>query len=277
MQIEVALRGRRAAPTTLSCNGNVAFRELEHAALNGQEPFQVLGNQLTAERLDTDALVTIRGAATGEPKAEIRARGMTVLAADVKMDVGQNRIWIDGPGVANMQMKRDLSGRVSSTPTPLELSWLGGMVFDGRTILIQRQVRGEGPDDRLRCDELAVRLTSNVDFGKRVDQNAIDVAEVECRGAVVMDHKSRDEVGVTSHERMKLERLSVNQQTGAIHGDGPGVIRSTHFADQLSAFAGPAHRGHRAGTNQATPSCTFYESSFSRDSRETSSTARSNF
>ena len=145
MQIEVALRGRRATPTTLSCNGNVAFREIEHAALNGQEPFEVLGNQLTAERLDTDALVTIRGAAFGEPKAEIRARGMTVLAADVKMDLGQNRIWIDGPGIANMQMRRDLSGRARATPTPLELSWLGGMVFDGRTILIQRRCMAKVP------------------------------------------------------------------------------------------------------------------------------------
>ena len=52
-----------------------------------------------------------------------------------------------------------------------------------------------------------------------------------------MDHKSRDEVGVTSHERMELARLAVNQQTGAISGDGPGVIRSTHFADQLAALA----------------------------------------
>ena len=31
MQLEVALRGKRAAPTTLSCNGNVAFREMAQA------------------------------------------------------------------------------------------------------------------------------------------------------------------------------------------------------------------------------------------------------
>jgi len=112
-------------------------------------------------------------------------------------------------------------------------------VFDGRTILVSRNIEIDGPDDRLQCDELAARLTANVNFGKRVDQNAIDVEEVTCRGHVAMDHKSRDEVGVTSHERMELARLSVNQQTGAISGVGPGVIRSTHFANPTSGVAAP--------------------------------------
>ena len=246
MHLDVALRGRRAAPTTLACNGNVAFRELPSAQLSDDDTFQVRGNQLTADRLDTDAHITIRGAApdqsqpAGEaPLAEIRARGMTVHAADVQLDVGQNRLWIEGPGVANMLLKRDLTGHESATPAPLEMKWQGGLVFDGRTIVIQRNILVTGPDDQLRCDELAARLSSAVEFGKRVDRNAIDVAEVECRGHVAMDHKSRDEVDVVSHERMEVARLAINQQTGVISGDGPGVIRSTHFADQLNALAGP--------------------------------------
>jgi hypothetical protein len=123
---------------------------------------------------------------------------------------------------------------------PFEIRWQGGLVFDGRTIVVRRNILAEGPDDALRCDELAARLTADVEFGKRVDQSAIDLAEVECRGHVVMDHKARDAVGITSHERVELARLSVNQQTGAMNGDGPGVIRSTHFSDQLAALANPA-------------------------------------
>lgn len=256
MQLEVALRGKRAAPTTLSCNGNVAFREMEHAQLNGEEPLEVRGSQLMAEHLDTDALVTIRGAANGavdpanptmsDPLAEIRARGMTMLAGEVKLDSGQNRLWIDGPGIANMIMKRDLSGRENAAPTPIELRWQGGMNFDGRTVLIRQNVRADGPDDHLQCDEIAVHLTSKIEFGKNVDQKAIDVAEVECRGHVKMDHKSHDEMAQTSHERMELTRLSVNQGTGAISGSGPGVIRSTHFADQLASMTGPGAAAAKA-------------------------------
>ncbi len=261
MQLEVALRGKRAAPTTLACNGNVAFRELENAQSNGQQPFEVRGGQLTAERLDTNALVTIRGAtpaATNQPQqastnqlAEVSARGMTVYAADVKLDVGQNRLWIDGPGIANMQLKRDLTGRENATAMPLRLRWQGDMNFDGQSILFRRHVLVDGRDDRLRCEQLEARLNRRVDFGKRVDQSAIDVAEVECSGHVVMDHKSRDAVDITSHERMELERLTVNQQTGAISGSGPGVIRSTHFAEQLSTLGGPGGTAAKSATTSS--------------------------
>ncbi|MEX2092560.1 MAG: hypothetical protein WD971_07770, partial [Pirellulales bacterium] len=40
-------------------------------------------------------------------------------------------------------------------------------------------------------------------------------------------------------ERMELDELTVNQQTGAISGTGRGVIRSTHFANQLPGLATP--------------------------------------
>ena len=63
---------------------------------------------------------------------------------------------------------------------------------------------------------------------------------------MALDHKSRDEVGVTSHERMELEQLSVNQQSGAIRGTGPGVIRSTHFANQLPGLATPGAAAAKA-------------------------------
>lgn len=249
MHLAIALRGKRAAPTTLACNGHVAFRELAGPQLGGEQPFEVSGGQLTAERLDGDALVTVRGIAPGatpDPHAaaedllaHISARGMTIKAADVKLDVGQNRLWIDGPGVADMLLKRDLSGKDSANPTPMELRWIGGLAFDGRTIHVEGNVQVEGPDDHLTCQVIEARLTSHVNFRERVDQNAIELLEVECRGRVTMDHKSRDEVGVTSYERMELEMLKVNQQTGDIAGNGPGVIRSTHFASQLPGLATP--------------------------------------
>jgi hypothetical protein len=259
MQLRIALRGKRAVPTTLACNGHVEFGELPGPPSSGEEPFKVIGGQLTAERLDGDALVTVRGAApngqnqaasaTEEQLAQISARGMTVHAADVKLDVGQNRLWIDGPGVAEMLLKRSLTGNSTAAPTPLELHWQGGLSFDGRTITVEREVQVDGPDDHLRCDVVAATLTSHVNFRERVDQNSIDLLEVTCRGRVKIDHRSRDEVGVTSHERMELERLTVNQQTGDISGDGPGVIRSSHYASQMSALATPGAPPAAAASN----------------------------
>ena len=46
-------------------------------------------------------------------------------------------------------------------------------------------------------------------------------------------------MGVTSYERHQLARLTVNQQTGQISGDGPGVLRSTRFGKGLTSLASP--------------------------------------
>jgi hypothetical protein len=164
---------------------------------------------------------------------------MTVQAADVQIDKAQNRLWIDGPGTATLLVRRDLAGRESGTPYPLEIRWQGGLEFDGRNVVFRRNIFVAGGEDRLRCDQLIGTLTAPVEFGQRVDQDAIDLAEIECRGNVVIDHQARDEVGLTSHDRVELARLSINQQSGVVSGDGPGVIRSTHFANQLSALGGP--------------------------------------
>jgi hypothetical protein len=61
---------------------------------------------------------------------------------------------------------------------------------------------------------------------------------VECNGNVIVDHLTRDAGGVTSHERMQIAQLLINQQTGNISGNGPGVIRSTRFGDGLAVVAG---------------------------------------
>jgi hypothetical protein len=226
----------------LACNNNVTFRELADPYAT-EQPFEVGGGRLTAEQLDENAQITIHGAAPNEPPgsqlAQIQARGMTVRAADVKIDQGRNRLWIDGPGTATMVVRRDLVGRDSGTPYPLEIRWQGGLEFDGRNVVFQREVFVDGADDQLRCDQLIGTLTAPVEFGKRVDQDAIDLAEVECRGNVAIDHRSRDAVGITSHDRMQLARLAINQLSGVISGDGPGVIRSTHFANQLATLGGP--------------------------------------
>lgn len=251
MQLAIALRGKRAAPTTLACNGHVNFHELPGPQLGGEQPFAVKGGQLTAERLDGDALVKVRGIAPGatpdpnatpeELLAHISARGMTIHTAQVNLDVGSDRLWIEGPGMADMLLKRDLTGKSTGAATPLELRWQGGLVFDGsrRQILIQRDVQVDGPDDHLRCQEVEVLLTSRLDFGQRIDQSAIEVEQVECRGRVNLEHTSRDEVGVTSRDRFELERLAVNQQTGEITGHGPGRIRSAHYSNQMSGLAAP--------------------------------------
>jgi hypothetical protein len=109
--------------------------------------------------------------------------------------------------------------------------------FDGSTIAVNRNVFVAGTDDTLRCDRLLARLSAPIEFGASIDEKSINLSEIDCQGQVSIDHLARDAVGVASHERVQLARLTINQQTGAISGEGPGVIRSTRYGEGFAALA----------------------------------------
>ena len=250
LSLEIALRGQRAVPTRATCERNVVFRELPTGA-GDDGLLEVSGGQLTLDDLDTAAHVTVVGAAPGEPAgsrpARIKARGMTMETAAVELNAGENRLWSDGAGTATMLVTRDLEGNATSTATPMKLQWEGGLNFDGRFVTFSRRVQVLGADDWLHCDQLAAKLTAPIVFGQGASGQPLDLAEIQCAGHVAMDHRARDEKGPTSHERVELEQLTINQQTGAISGQGPGAIRSTHFSDQLNPLAGPPTVGAKPG------------------------------
>lgn len=245
LHLEMALRGPHVVPLEARCAGQVEFRELPtYSASEG--PLEVAGGELVLEDLDSAPHVTILGAAPGEPPgsrpAQIQARGVTLLADQVQLDAGENRMWSDGPGQATLLVTRDLEGRATASAFPLEIHWQDGLNFDGHYVVLDGQVRIQSDDGWLRCDRLSSKLTAPVAFGQSIDGQALDLAEVQCDGRVVMDHWGRDAAGPTSHERVALAQLKINQQTGAISGHGPGSIRSTHYADQLNSLVKPASK-----------------------------------
>lgn len=244
MQIEVLLRGQSAVPSSVVCTGNVRLHEMSSAPTN-EEPLEIRGGQLTVDQLDSDsARVTLAGAGPNEPAAASLAQlvgpGVTVSAESIEVDQRSNRLWSNGPGQAVLLMTRDLNGQASTGPTPMEVRWQGGMSFDGRTIELLRNVVVTGADFAMQCDEASARLSAAVRFNDSVDTQSIALTEAECRGNVTVDHRARDEVGVTSHDRLQLSRLSFNQQTGLVSGDGPGALRSTRFGGGLTSLAAPA-------------------------------------
>ncbi|HEY3391229.1 MAG TPA: hypothetical protein VGK58_00870 [Lacipirellulaceae bacterium] len=249
MRFEVIMRGQSISPSSAVCAGKVVLREIQ-AANASEQPLEIRGGQLTIDQLESGtAHIVLTGAGPGEPpgskKAQLTGRGTTVLTEVVELDQRGNRLWSNGPGEATLILTRGLDARAPQSPIPVDVSWRGGLQFDGQNVLIQKNVVVAGVDDTLHCDELSAKLTVPIQFGQSVGQRTVDVAEMECRGRVSIDHRSRDDVGVTSHERVQLERLQINQRTGAISGDGPGVIRSTRFGAGLATLTGP-----QAGASQ---------------------------
>ncbi len=252
MRLEVFLKGQTAVPTTLACDGNIVVREVTQAGAN-QQPTEIRGGQLIVDKLDTKTPhITLRGAsgaganapvngggADGNQPAQLSGRGVSLFTAQVEMDGRDNHMWSDGPGEATVLMARDLQGNATATPTPVKIRWQNGLRFDGQTITFDHNVVVASADSTLKCDRMLARLAAPLQFGQHIDQTATSFSQIDCEGRVAIENLSRDLGGVTSHDRMQLGHLTINQQTGEIRGQGPGVIRSTRFGNGMVPLAGP--------------------------------------
>lgn len=255
VDIDLQPQGRKIDATALLCEGGVELTQLVGAS--GGAPVSVRGHVLRATNLQTGGAAQIDvlgGGAGGAPQpapaesaqAVISARGLTLHAAEAHLDQATNRMWADGPGDADVRVERDLLGGGTPGPTDLHLRWRGGLRFDGQRISVRDEVLGEGPNDWLRCREMTATLTQAVDLTGAGSGGRVEIAQVDCVGGVAIDHRTTDAGGQRSHERAKLVTLSINQQTGAIEGAGPGWVRSVHLSAPVAPVAGAAPAAPRA-------------------------------
>ncbi len=258
VDLGIRLHGREAVPSTVNCNDHVVLHEISLVG-GTQQPFEVRGAKLAAVGLDGDS-ARIRIAGSGKDGAaqyvsttadaaaiqksqlaQLAGRGMSFYTAAIEIDQHENRMWSDGPGQATILVTRDLAGRGAAAPSPFEIVWHNGMVFDGRMATFRGNIEGRGADDSLRCDQLLAKLAAPINFTSlqsRVGKEATDVEEIEFQGQVMIDHFARDKNGPTSHDRLELARLAINQITGLISGVGPGIIRSTQYGGQGRGIGG---------------------------------------
>lgn len=233
IQMDLLTDGRRATPANLVCLGRVEFSEAPTSS-GHSSGFAVRGERLTVANLESGSVdVRVDGAvnasATDAALAQILAKGLTLRAATVRLDQASNRLWADGAGNARITATRDLFGQATHAATDLHLRWRGGLNFDGRRITVRDDVYGEGPHDWVRCREVTATLDRAVNFSHGGGGDAIEIAQLDCRGGVTIDHRTVDQQGQRSHERARVESLTINRKTGAITGQGPGDIRSVRL------------------------------------------------
>ena len=248
MRLEVLLKGKAAVPTTLACDGNIVVREVTQPGTN-QQPTEIRGGQLIVDKLDTKtphiklkgpngASAPAGGGSSSNQPAQLSGRGVTLFVDTIEADGSDNHMWSDGPGDAMVLMARDLQGNASPTPVPIKIHWQNGLRFDGQTIAFDQDVVVASADSTLRCDRLLARLAAPIQFGQRLDQSATSFSQIDCVGKVAIENLTRDQGGLTAHDRMELGHLTINQQTGELRGQGPGTIRSTRYGAGAGMLAG---------------------------------------
>ncbi len=212
--------------------------ELVETALEDptQKPFSVRGDEVRVARASADdSVATI----TGQP-AVVAARGLVMSAAQINLDRGENRLWIDGPGRMTLPVDRDMEGKPLPEPQSLTVAWQDAMDFDGETIRYRRGVEATGETQRLATETLQARLLKRIDFAAPPKQSQnIKVAALTCQGGMRLDSRSYEKGEQVAHDTIIAQDLAIDQTTGAIVARGPGSFRS-HRRGSSSMFANSA-------------------------------------
>jgi len=259
IHLDLALTGKHAKPTSATCDGSVLLRETKTASTD-EQPVTVRGDRLQVRGLDADALITVTGrrkpTATKPGSATIEARGMKLAAERIDADQAAGKFWVNGPGIATMNLSGESFGQPAGTTTPVTLTWQTGLDAAGQRIVVQGRVVGESQHGWMQADRVTAQLTRPLVMqrtgltSRSGAKDKIEVAQVTLAGGVVIDHRGQDAQGQNSHENLQLKSLGYNRITGEIQGIGPGVLRSVRISQGDDSFAGLAG-ATSAGQNHA--------------------------
>ncbi|MCA9230016.1 MAG: hypothetical protein KDA57_05165 [Planctomycetales bacterium] len=247
LDVLVTVRDKQPEVTSLDMDGDVVFREAKADATT--QPLVVQGRYLHVANAD---LPTAELELHGQPgmPATITAAGMKILAATLRLNRGESKAWIDSPGELHLPMKKDFNGKPLGGLHYLVVTWQGGMELVNDVISFHGKVVANTNEGSLQTEHLRVVLNQPVRFDGAVQQQATELAQLECHQGVFAEFKQRDAAGLVSVQTMRLQSFVANQLTGELRGTGPGELESTHLANSsknLAGFADVVPAGAAAG------------------------------
>ncbi|QDT01606.1 hypothetical protein [Adhaeretor mobilis] len=242
LQMQIAVRGKTPEVSRLSVDGNVLFQEyLAGGAPDRQTPLRIVAGNLEVENADTpDARIMIRGRKQSGGRtlpAEIEVRGTKIRAPLLTLNRGSSSAEINSPGEIEMLSDRDFNGQPLANPQSTTITWQQAMRLAGDRLSFRGDVRVRNASGWLQTKQLLARLTNPVSFDGAAADRKVELAQLECTDGVLAEFDDRDAAGLTSHQRVELQSLSVNQITGDISGEGPGRLESVHLNEGSNSLA----------------------------------------
>jgi hypothetical protein len=233
----------------LSVEGNVRLTETE-TAKPGDEPLLVTGTAVQIRSASSpDASLQL----SGKP-AKLSARGLSLSGAVVNVHKGQNRAWIDGPGLATLPIPANMAlvpGQkqapiepAAAPPTIARLTWKGGLEFDGQTISVTKEIALVSDHQSASAELLEVTLARRLNFAQPQSEEPLEVGKLLLDGGVAIENRSLDPSGreVASQDSIRTRNLLINRLTGELKADGPGWVSTARRGSTLPTApgAGPA-------------------------------------
>jgi len=252
LRVELVMQGKRADVNHVTANGGVNFKQIDPRSV-AEGPLVVDGDALELLGASTpQATVTV----VGQP-AQIQARGVTMVSRELNLDRGQNLVWSKGSGRISLAGGRTLRSELARQLESLEVTWAGGMRFDGLTFrcdqdvdIVARQLENSADGPRVvltNVDDaqwLEGTLARRIEFGRSTDQHDVQLEKLACGGRFKMVNRTLQQGRQESVELLLARNVRLNQRSGALTADGPGSFTTTRegFRDLHVPGAAAAER-----------------------------------
>ncbi len=248
----------------LEIEGNVDIEETR-TAKPSDRPLKISGDRL--QMLPQGAEVyRIQVAGSTQRRALVDAEGLKLTGVTIHMDQSANKLWVEGAGELKMNpTAKQPAGPIANAtrPSQIDVSWGGGMVFDGRTIYFEQDVimnAAQQPNPLTTrkttslSQGLSVRLTKPVNF-KNLSQedrpqaeNGVEIEEIvlvdqlqssqrifqlaghptprpTAATPIVVENQDFDATGkLIEKQKIIVPRATIDAISGDITATGPGTI-----------------------------------------------------
>ena len=241
LKVSCNIRNRRPEVSAIRVDGGVVFQE-KSPELAAEPPLKITAERLRATKIDTPAMeleivgAAADGALAAQP-AEIATRTALLRAPAVRVNRGTGSALVDSAGELRLLVDRDLSGQPTADPQPLHVTWQKSMTLVDRRVTFLGDVTAQHPAGWLRTQKLVAQFTAALALAEPNGAKP-ELEQLECWQGAVAEFDQSDAAGKTSHQHLELQSLSANQKTGAISGQGPGVIDSVHVAHGSASLFG---------------------------------------
>lgn len=225
----------------------------------GGAPLLVVGDQIDYEQTNP---LDGKLAVVGEP-AHIEGRGMLLEGPQVRMNRATSELDVDGAGQMLLPANQNLDGRPIAQPQPLRLTWQRQMHFQEQVAQFDDQVSAIFDGRVLRTGAMQVTFAAPVNFANPPRQQP-QVAEIACRGGVLMDDKTLDEQTgkLLSTQKLQAVGVTVNRITGGITVAGPGTMTMVREGAVEAPGARPAAPVQTVAQTSAQPEFTYVKVAF---------------
>jgi hypothetical protein len=225
-------RGKTLQVERLNVQGGIEFQRF---SAPGELPLVIRGDAFELEDAQSEHA---QGTLVGRP-ASVSAQGMQMVGPQFLLQRRDNSLEIDGPGTATLPPRKTTGVRLP----PFQISWEGGMRFDGRHAHFRQRVSTRGGHQLENLDVLdiagsaetfVVTLNRYVDFNKPDTEQEMRIREFRFDENVKFESNLYDPSGERKlYQQMHVPNLTVNQQTERVTVDGPGWVQGVQPRKQL--------------------------------------------